>query len=35
MPFAFYLQNLHFYLQSKALKTKDVGVDSLNQLDEI
>lgn len=30
-----YLQSLHFYLQSKSFKPKNIKVDSLNQLDKL
>lgn len=33
--FTLHLQNLHFYLQSKLLRLKDIKVISLNQIDRI
>ncbi len=33
--FIIYLQNLHFYLQSKPLDRKNINVDSLNQFERI
>jgi hypothetical protein len=33
--FTIYLQNLHFYLQSKSLSPKNIKLDSLNQFGSI
>jgi hypothetical protein len=35
MRFTFFLQNLHFYLQSKSLDQKNITLDSLNQFERI
>jgi len=35
LQFIIYLQNLHFYLQSKPLDLKNIQVDSLNQFERI